>query len=34
MLLEEQQNSPERITKALEDRARQIMYELPRYLWD
>jgi predicted DNA-binding mobile mystery protein A len=34
MLLEEQQNSPERISKALEDRTRKIVDEVPRYLWD
>ena len=34
MLLEEQEISPERKTKALEDRARKIVDELPRYLWD
>ena len=34
MLLEEQEISPERKTKALEDRARNIVDEIPRYLWD
>jgi predicted DNA-binding mobile mystery protein A len=34
MLLEEQEISPERKTKALEDRARKIVDEIPRYLWD
>ena len=34
IMLEEQENSPERITKALEDRTRQIVDEIPRYLWD
>ena len=34
MMLEEQENSPERIKKAIEDRANKIAEELPKYLWD
>jgi predicted DNA-binding mobile mystery protein A len=34
MALENQENPPERINKAIKDRAEKIKYEMPRYLWD
>ena len=34
MALENQKNKQERLEKAIEDRAQQIMYKMPRYLWD
>lgn len=34
MLLEDQQNSAERINKAIEERAGEIKNEMPAYLWD
>lgn len=34
MALENQANTEERLKKAIDDRAQQIMYEMPRYLWD
>jgi predicted DNA-binding mobile mystery protein A len=34
MMLEEQENSPGRIQKAIEDRAKKIVDEIPKYLWD
>lgn len=34
MSLEDQENLPERIQKAIKDKAEQIKNELPRYLWD
>jgi predicted DNA-binding mobile mystery protein A len=34
MALEEQQNAPSRIKKAIKDRAQQIKNEMPKYLWD
>jgi peptidyl-tRNA hydrolase len=34
MMLEEQENSPGRIKKAIEDRAKKIAEEIPKYLWD
>lgn len=34
MALEEQQNNAARIKKAIKDRAQQIKYEMPKYLWD
>ena len=34
MALEDQQNEPARIKKAIKDRAQQIKYEMPKYLWD
>ena len=34
MALENQKNREERLKKAIDDKARQIMYEMPRYLWD
>jgi predicted DNA-binding mobile mystery protein A len=34
MALEDQQNNPARIEKAIKDRAQQIKNEMPKYLWD
>jgi predicted DNA-binding mobile mystery protein A len=34
MVLEDQQNTKERITTAILDRAREIKNEMPKYLWD
>ena len=34
MSLEDQENSHRRLKKAIEDKTQQIMYEMPRYLWD
>ncbi len=34
MKLEEQENSQERIQKAIRDRAEKIKNEMPKYLWD
>ena len=34
MSLEDQENIPERINKAIKDKAEQIKNEIPRYLWD
>ena len=34
MSLEDQQNNPSRIKKAIKDRAQQIKNEMPKYLWD
>ncbi|MGA8263928.1 MAG: mobile mystery protein A [Ignavibacteriaceae bacterium] len=34
MALEDQQNVPSRIKKAIKDRAQQIKNEMPKYLWD
>jgi len=34
MALEDQENSDERLQKAIEEKTQQIMYEMPRYLWD
>ncbi len=34
MALEDQQNNPARIKKAINDRAQQIIHEMPKYLWD
>jgi hypothetical protein len=34
MVLEEQENTPERIMQSINDRAEQIKNEMPRYLWD
>ncbi len=34
MALEDQANSNERLQKAVEDKAKQLVYEMPRYLWD
>lgn len=34
MALEDQENSNERIKKAIEDKTKQLVYEMPRHLWD
>ena len=34
MKLEDQENSPRRIRKAIEDKTNEIKLEMPRYLWD
>lgn len=34
MALEDQENTEKRLQKAIEDKTQQIMYEMPRYLWD
>ena len=34
MVLEDQENTKERLKKAVEDKAKQLIYEMPRYLWD
>jgi predicted DNA-binding mobile mystery protein A len=34
MALENQENSDERIKKAIKDRTEKIKYEMPKYLWD
>jgi len=34
MALEDQQNEPSRLNKAIKDRAQQIKNEMPKYLWD
>jgi len=34
MVLEDQKNTDERLQKAIEDKTQQIMYEMPRHLWD
>ncbi|GBD88678.1 hypothetical protein BMS3Abin03_02618 [bacterium BMS3Abin03] len=34
MSLENQENLPERIEKAIEDKAEQLKNEIPRFLWD
>lgn len=34
MSLEDQENLPERVAKAIEEKAKQIQNELPKYLWD
>lgn len=34
MKLEDQENSPERIRKAIEERTKEIMEEMPKKLWD
>lgn len=34
MKLEDQENSPERIKKAIEERTKELMQELPKKLWD
>ncbi len=34
MKLEDQENTEERLQKAIEDRAEKIKQELPKYLWD
>ena len=34
MALEDQENPPERIKKAIKARAQKIKFEIPKYLWD
>ncbi len=34
MKLEDQENSPERIKKAIEERTKEIMEEMPKMIWD
>jgi len=34
MKLEDQENTPERITKAINEKAAEIKNEMPKYLWD
>ncbi|WP_242157754.1 mobile mystery protein A [Aestuariivivens sediminis] len=34
MALEDQENTDERIKRAIDERTQQILYEMPRYLWD
>ena len=34
MALEDQQNAPERLRKAIENKTQQLKYEMPRHLWD
>lgn len=34
MKLEDQENSPERIKKAIDERAKEIIEEMPKILWD
>jgi predicted DNA-binding mobile mystery protein A len=34
MKLEDQENTDERLQKAIKDRAEKIKYEMPKYLWD
>jgi predicted DNA-binding mobile mystery protein A len=34
MALEDQENSDERLRKAVEEKAKQLIYEMPRHLWD
>jgi len=34
MELEDQENTPERIRKAIEERTQEIMREMPKKLWD
>ena len=34
MALEDQENSQNRLKKAIDDRTQQIIYEMPKYLWD
>lgn len=34
MILEDQQNSNQRIKKAIEQKTEEIKYEMPKYLWD
>jgi len=33
-MLEEQENSEERLEQAIKDRAERLKQEMPRYLWD
>jgi predicted DNA-binding mobile mystery protein A len=34
MALEDQENTDKRIQQAIDEKTQQIMYEMPRYLWD
>lgn len=34
MALEDQENSNERLKKAVDDKTKQLIYEMPRHLWD
>lgn len=34
MALEDQENTSKRLKKAVEDKAKQLVYEMPRHLWD
>ena len=34
MTLEDQENTNERLKKAVEDKTKQLLYEMPRHLWD
>jgi len=34
MKLEDQENSPERIKKAIEERTKEIIEEMPKMIWD
>lgn len=34
MALEDQENTDERLQKAIEDKTQQIVYEMPRHIWD
>jgi len=34
MALEDQENTNERLKKAVEDKTKQLVYEMPRHLWD
>src|SRR5690606_28716623 len=34
MALEDQQNTNERLKKAVDEKTRQLVYEMPRHLWD
>jgi len=34
MALEDQKNTSQRLKKAVEDKAQQLIYEMPRHLWD
>lgn len=34
MALEDQKNTDKRLQKAVEEKAKQLVYEMPRYLWD
>jgi len=34
MALEDQENTNDRLKKAIDDKAKQLVYEMPRHLWD
>ena len=34
MVLEDQKNTKKRLKKAVEDKTKQLVYEMPRHLWD